>query len=52
MISVLKDRLVFVTKIPCTDDFVQKSLCGEQLPAQRYQGLPDFAHSTVPFTCT
>ena len=30
-------RRVFMTKIPCTDDFVQKSLCGERLPAERDQ---------------
>ena len=34
MISVVKDCLVFMTEILCMDDFVQKSLCGERLPAQ------------------
>ena len=28
-ISVVEDHLVFITEIPCTDDFVQKSLCVE-----------------------
>ena len=36
-ISVFRDRLLFMTKIPCTDHFVQKSLCGERLPVERDQ---------------
>ena len=31
------------------DDFVQKSLCVERLPAKHDQRPPDFAH-TEPFT--
>ena len=34
-----------------TEDFVQESLCGEQLPAGRDQQPPDFAF-TEPFTGT
>ena len=49
-ISVVRDHLLFMTEIPCTDHSVQKSLCGERLPAERDQRLPDFAR-TEPFTC-
>ena len=31
MISVVRDHLLFMTKIPCTDHSVQKSLCGKHL---------------------
>ena len=30
-ISVVRDRLHFMTEIPCTDHSLQKSLCGERL---------------------
>ena len=33
-ISVVRDHLLFMTKLSCTDDSVQKSLCGEGLPAE------------------
>ena len=46
---MVKDRLVFMTEIPCTDDFVQKSLCGERLPVQR--DVPEYG-TTVEYTCT
>ena len=36
-ISVVKDCLVFLTKILCRDDFIWKSLCGERLLAKRDQ---------------
>ena len=36
-ISVVRDRLFFMTEIPCMDDSVQKSLCGERLPAKHDQ---------------
>ena len=49
-ISVVSDHLLFMTEIPCTDHSVQKSLCGERLPTERYQRPPDFA-CTEPFTC-
>ena len=47
MISVVRDRY---TEIPFMDDSVQKSFCGERLPAKRD---PDFActnnlHVNVP----
>ena len=45
MISVVRDRLLFMTEIPYMDDTVQKSLCGEQLLAEPDQRLPDFAHT-------
>ena len=48
-ITVVKDHLVFMTEIPCANDFVQKSLCGKQLPAKCHQRPPDFA-CTEPFT--
>ena len=50
-ITVVKDHLAFMTDILCTDDYVEKSHCGEQLHAERDQPPPDFA-CTEPFTCT
>ena len=44
-----QDHLVFMTEISCMDDFVQKILCGERLPAEHDQQLPGFA-CTKPFT--
>ena len=49
-ISVVRNRLLFMTEIPCRNHSVQKSLCGERLPADCDQRPPDFAH-TEPFTC-
>ena len=63
-ISVVKDCLVFMTEISCTDNFVQKSICGGRLPAQHAQRLPDLQEesllhvhvleygTTVEYTCT
>ena len=51
MISVVKDHLVFMSEIPYTDDFVQKSLCGEGLPANMTrdgQILQAQSHLQVP----
>ena len=31
-ISVVRDRLLFMTEISCTDHCVQRRLCGERLP--------------------
>ena len=44
-----KNHMLFMTEIPCTDNFVQKSFSGERLPAERDHRLPDFA-CTEPLT--
>ena len=46
-ISVFKDHLIFMTEIPCKDDFVQKSLCVEWLPAEEKRTWP-----ATPNHCT
>ena len=46
-IYVVKDNhLVFMTEIPCMNDFVQKSPCFERLPATCDQQSPDFVEQS------
>ena len=40
---VVRDHLLFMSEIPCTDHSLHKSLCGERLPAERDQRPADFA---------
>ena len=49
MATVFKGHLVFMTEIPCTNYFVQKSHCVEQPAAKRDQRLTNFAR-TESFT--
>ena len=46
MISVVKDHPVFTTEILIVDDFVQKSNCVEELPAECDQ-RPQILHTQI-----